>query len=176
MINNDYVCELNLDLDYAVLKNLALTSFASGGLRSHQRRVNDYDYLKSLRSKYTVLGDLWNVYRFQPNTGLGTHIDWSRKTTLNIPLEGTEESITRFYKFPEKFKILPREEQALFHFNMAGEFEEVFNFSLLKPSLVKTDIPHSVLASKVPRLIISWSIPELTFEEARSYFKSVGMC
>jgi hypothetical protein len=174
MIDNEYVCELSLDLDYELLTQIALSSNSEPGLQGHQRNVMHYEYLKSLQSKYTILGSLWNVYTFRPNNGLGPHIDAKRLTTLNIPIIGTTESITRFYKFSENpnKEFIPT--QALYRIEQPGP--EVFNFVLLKPTLINTAIPHSALAGNVTRHIISWSIPTLSFGEAKDYFKSMSVC
>lgn len=178
MIDNEYVCELNLDLDYSILRQLATEAKIEDSLLKHQRRVEHYTYLKAIKSKYPILGNLWNIYTFSPNTGLDTHIDIGRSVTLNIPLEGTEDSITRFYNFPDcgilNYKKSRVPERALDTVN--SECTEVFNFTLLKPAIIKTSVPHSVLAGSTYRKIISWSIPEMSFEDAKSYFKSMGVC
>ena len=174
MIDNEYACELELDLDYKLLTQIALSSNSEPDLQGHQRKVIHYEYLKSLQSKYTILGGLWNVYTFRPNSGLDPHVDAKRLTTLNIPIEGTTESITRFYELPENSnkEFIPT--QALYRIEQPGP--EVFNFVLLKPTLINTAIPHSALAGNVTRHIISWSIPTLSFDEAKAYFKSMGVC
>lgn len=174
MINNEYACELSLDLDYELLTKIVLNSKNDPDLKEWQRKVIHYEYLKSLQSKYTILGNLWNVYTFRPNSGLDPHIDAKRLTTLNIPIEGTEESITRFYKLSENSnkEFIPT--KVLYSIEQLGP--EVFNFVLLKPTLINTAIPHSALAGSVTRHIISWSIPILSFDEAKAYFKSMGVC
>ena len=173
MIENEYILELELDLNNELLIELALTSTNVPELKKHQRFTKDYPYLEELRNRYSILGQLWNVYHFKPFTGIDTHVDTGRFCTLNIPLKGSENSLTKFYKSETSMKQVYHDPGVLNY--IKTPLTSVFEFTLLRPTLIRTDVPHSVLAGKENRLIISWGIHELDFYQAKNFFKSMSV-
>ena len=167
MINNNFVFELPFSLDLAAIRLVALKSTSNNSLPFFQRSVNDYDLLVDMSKKFPVLGTRWNVYKFPAHQGLPIHTDGKRDATLNIPIAGGEDSQTIFYNTPNEIKSY-YDEDRIFHV-LEGSFEEQFKFTLTKPTVIKTTVPHSVSVGKVPRIILSWGLT-VSFEEAKTFF------
>ena len=172
MINNDYICQLNLDINIEYLKNMVLTVPAKliPGGASHHREVILDPYLISLKEKYPFLSPIYNVYNYPGYSKLPPHIDSSRNCALNIPILNTENSDTIFYKLVEpvthKYVAEKRRNE------ITSLLEESFKFSLTTPTLVNNSIPHSMTNnSSDRRIIISWSIDEtIDFITAKTLF------
>lgn len=170
MINNNFICELNIDLDIKKLTEVSLDEKRNTDIKAHQRFAKDYEYMDYIKSKFPILGEMFNVYYFLPYRGIDPHIDAARLCSLNIPLAGTENSLTKFYHPVEDMQTLYYEKGILNY--VTTPLKIAFEFSLIKPTLIRTDIPHSVSAANVNRLVISWGIHELDFFEAKKYFLS----
>lgn len=169
MIRNDYICELDLKFDTEYLSELIQKSKRNKHLAPHQFEINDDPYLSAYKKLYPFLSPIFNIYIFPPNRILPVHIDAARKVALNIPISGTEESLTSFYKSSEDMvmdyvpqKVLYRIDQPL---------EKVFEFSLRQSTLINNSIPHGVINGSKQRTIISWSIvPQYSFEDIVQWF------
>lgn len=100
------------------------------------------------------------------NNNWPIHIDSGRRSALNIPLLNCNaKSITSFYEEPILFKnnLVPIEE---YHISIVtGTLNIVEEFSLLKPTLINTAMPHSVKNNGTGyRIIMSWG-SMLSFNE-----------
>lgn len=168
MIYNDFILELNLKLDKKKLFQAIVSSNRSPQLQPHQRKVAESEYLNKVKQEIPILGSLYNIYDFPPNFCLKTHIDSARIATLNIPLLGGKDSITKIYEsnFSHK-KYVSYQRLHL----IEEDLEEIFNFTLTKPTIMRTDIPHSVQTGKERRLVLSWGLI-CSFDEARDFFQS----
>jgi len=169
MIENNYVTELSLKLD--ILQLLEIASVCKKTTEKlHQRTVNDVPYLKIIKEQFKILSPTYNIYKFSPYGFLPPHIDVGRNATLNIPIVGTEQSVTKFFKHLDTKATFDKR-------RMIRVFEtplkETFRFTLSKASLINTAVPHSVENGIEQRIIISWSIIDgVSYEESRDYFKS----
>ena len=173
MISNEFITQLDLELDYDILFKIARSVTPSNKPKSHQHNVDEYEYFKLLKSKFNIFSGKWNFYYYPPHCGLPPHIDAKRKATLNIPISGAEHSTITYYKCNDKSldtTFIP--EQVLYNINNSN-LEAIYSFKLTHPTLIRTDIPHSVIAGNVERTIISWSIsPDIDYEYAKAYFMS----
>ena len=167
MTPSDYIFELDWDIDIDNLLRL-INSPVEPGMKVHQRSVELDPYLISLREKFPILSPTWNIYKFGPYDGLPPHIDGKRKSAINIPLIGSENSITKF--FSSKDKIVSYYDETRVLHAITSELKEEFSFTLSKPTLINNSVPHSVRAGPTTRIIISWSISDLDFYQARDYF------
>ena len=171
MSPSDYIFELDWELDINKLIKL-VNSPIEPDMKPHQRSVEFDPYLISLREKFPILSPTWNIYKFKPYEGLPPHIDGKRKSAVNIPLVGSENSITKFFSSVDKV-VSYYDETKVLH-AITSELKEEFRFTLLKPTLINNSVPHSVRAGPRTRIIISWSISDLDFYESREYFSSVS--
>lgn len=168
MIDNQYVFELDLELDLTEMIFCSIKSNPKKNFLSHQRSVEDFDYFLKLQKKIPILGSIWNVYNFKPGYLLDVHTDSHRTATLNIPLLGGEDSITKFYE-NQNIESIYIESRNINQ--VKNKLDEKFSFTLTKPTIIKTDIPHSIKVGESHRLIISWGLI-CGFEEAKNYFKN----
>ena len=169
MIDNDFVYELPFDVDTKQLLSM-VSNVRNNKLKKHQHHVEDYPYIADIKARYPILGTIWNFYYFKPNTGLEPHIDGKRTAAVNIPLSGSEFSRTTFYKSDSEI-ILAYDNTRVLH-SIKSRLDPVFEFTLSRPTLIRTDVPHSVIAGNEPRLIISWGVIK-NFEESKEFFKSL---
>jgi hypothetical protein len=167
MIDNDYILELNLEFNLIKMIRFATKSKSKKDLLPHQRLVEDFDYLAQIQKKIPILGTIWNVYNFKSNYLLDTHIDSHRTATLNIPLLGGEDSVTKFYKNQNVESTYIKNQNINL---ITDKLEETFRFTLVRPTVIKTDVPHSIKVGKSDRLSISWGLV-CSFDEAKNYFK-----
>ena len=174
MIDNEYVKEINLNLDYDYISKLVKQKQFETleGRASHHRNVLDDDYMTSIHEKFPCLSQTYNIYTMTSGIGFPIHIDAKRKCTLNIPISGTEYSETIFYNcigVPN----LEFDPNRIYN-EVKSEVEETFRFTLLRPVLFNTTVPHKVeLQEGYERVILSWSFnPEYDFEMAKELFKS----
>jgi hypothetical protein len=175
MIDNNYIKELDIDLDYEYIYNLVKQKQFETleGRASHHRNVFDDPYMTNIHEKFPFLSQTYNIYTMTSGIGFPIHIDAKRKCTLNIPIIGTEYSETIFYKcigIPE-LKFDP----SRIYNEVTSGVEETFRFTLVRPVLFNTTIPHKVeLQDGHERVILSWSLnPEYDFEMSkRLFFKS----
>ena len=179
MIKNDYIVELDLEFDYHKLKKVItnakenkLKGLRSPGLKDHQYLVNEFEYMKSIHPQYPFLCSVFNIYDLPPGRGMPIHLDAGRDCTINIPITGTENTWTVFYKFIDSVDnaSLEYSDKSVWNTIKPEEVEEVFRFTLTRPTLVNTgSAPHKVENnSAVKRIIISWSVlPEFTFQDVK---------
>jgi hypothetical protein len=170
MIDNDYAFELDIDFDKATLGHLIREAPRESDMMPHQRKVEHYGYLLEIKSRYPILGSSWNIYNLKPGFHLVPHIDAARVATVNFPIRGGQDSYTSFFEMNEK----PTEYIPHLQAHVTNEdLKEVFKFVLMKPTLIRTDIPHSVQVGKIPRLVFSWGLTQgVDFFQAKEFFKS----
>lgn len=169
MIDNPCVYELALNLDQNYIKNLVLKQqFAkTQGLLGHQRLVKEDAYLNALKEKMPFLSSYYNIYTTAPGGEIILHTDAKRNCALNIPIVNTEGSKTSFYEFAEEPKLVYNEKFA--YQEIRSKVNEIFSFTLDKPTLINNAIPHSVKHNgKGSRVILSWSVKqEFSFLQAK---------
>jgi hypothetical protein len=162
---NDFIQELNIDLDIKYLANIALSGQQIHNSPAHHRFVKDDLYLTQIRNKYPFLSGVFNVYKHPPNYSVPIHIDADRFCAINIPICNTDQSSTIFYHKNQNTEIEYDSHRIL---NLVkSPVEECFRFTLTKPTLINTTYPHSVVNnSSETRIIISWSVLRpMTFQE-----------
>jgi hypothetical protein len=172
MLNNDYACEFNLDLDMPYLRKLVLETDhpAIEGLHPHQRLVELDDYMRSLKERFPFLSAMYNIYDCHPGVDIPLHVDAARDCAFNIPIIGTEDSHTIFYKTidGEESEFSPSRVYNI----ITSPVEETFRFTLTKPTLINNTVPHAVKTGNQRRVIISWSVvKQYSFEKAKELFK-----
>lgn len=171
MIDNEYVFELDVKFNIKELVSI-INNLKPSGLRQHQQNAVDYEYTNYLYQKHNkILGSVWNYYLLKPQTGFPTHIDAKRTATLNIPIYGHYGSTTAFYEMPKGELVYS---DKLIGYEFDSDVKETFRFTLTKPSFVRIDAPHSVMAGKQHRLILSWGLV-VDFDEAKRYFNEYGL-
>lgn len=170
MIDNEFIFETGLTFDSAYLLDLVTRSITYKNTKQHQRLVKDDPYLDSIKQQIPVLSSIWNFYKIEPYAGIPVHVDAQRNCALNIPLQGTDQSLTSFYKSvgPEN---LVYDSTKVLHW-AKHDLEKIFEFSLTQPTLIKNNVPHGVINGPHRRIILSWSINlDLSFEQAKLIFK-----
>jgi hypothetical protein len=177
MLDNQFVYELPSDffnLLYLKLLVKKMQFERVQGLAGHHRRVADDPYLSELQTKLPILSEIFNIYTLEPGVGLPIHTDQNRQCALNIPIYGTEQSITSFYSSPDNI-IESAYNSKLIVNEITSPVVPIFSYTLLKPSLIDNSVPHSVqVLGKTPRVTISWSIvPGVSFKQARQALKDV---
>jgi len=175
MIDNEYAYEIDFNFDLIYLENLVLSwAKKNKELKRHQRLVEEDTYLNSIKEKFPLLSSIWNYYDIFPFSVLEPHIDAKRYCALNIPIRGTAGSTTSFYKLKGESKLRYDNDRVLNWVD--SDIEKVYEFELTKPTLIKNDIPHSVVNGPTRRIILSWSISiDYTFEEAKKIFKDLPL-
>lgn len=175
MIYNNFIKELDIDIDYEHLRKIALVpnKNSNPNMRPHHRLVSENKYLSRIRSFLPQLSPVYNVLRLKPGQEFITHIDADRFCALNLPLSGTENSYTTFYKFVGA-PVIEYDDMRI-SYNVKSEIEEVFRFSLNKPTIINNGDrchPHGVVRDmSTERIIISWSfLKNTTYEDACNLF------
>jgi hypothetical protein len=171
MLNNDYAYELDIDLDIDYLKKLVLETEhpTVEGLHPHQRLVELDDYMRSLKERFPFLSAMYNIYDCRPGVDIPLHIDAARDCAFNIPITGTEDSHTIFYKLKdnEESEFLPTRVYNI----IKSPVEETFRFTLTSPTLINNTVPHAVKNGNQRRVIISWSVNKNhSFSQAKELF------
>lgn len=171
MIQNNYIHELDLDLDIDYLKKLVDRDKPLDGTFKHHRIVANDSYLTEVKNKFPFLSPIFNIYKFEPGKIVKTHIDGDRFCAINIPIYNTEESYTVFYNKDDNLE-LEYDEQRILHY-VKGCPTEAFRFTITKPTLINTTVPHGVVNfGKNTRIIMSWSVLKpLTFEKVKDTLK-----
>lgn len=170
MLQNQFIHEINLDLDIQYLKNLIDHEEESSSPHKHHRLVKNDAYLSEIKNKYPFLSPVFNVYKFGPGKALPIHIDTERYCSINIPICNTEDSTTVFYnKDPDA--LLEYDQQRIVNY-VKSPVNELFRFTLTRPTLINTTYPHSAVNNGCnTRIIISWSVLRpITFEECVSKY------
>jgi hypothetical protein len=165
----DLIYYPKIDLDYDYLKQLVYSSTPIEGRPNHHRLVEDDEYMTMLRNKYSFLSPIYNVYRMKG--GLPLHVDAARQCTLNIPLVNTEYSTTIVYE-PVSSDTLHDAKTVIHIITDRTNLVETLRFSLDRPTLFNTTVPHEVVQrDSEERISISWSISsEFSFEQAMKLF------
>ena len=150
--------KLNFDLDKIkdiVIKHMNLEI---SGLATHQRRVRDEEYLVELQKQYPFLSGLYNIYTTPPNYLTPIHICPARGCAINIPIIYTEDSHTIFYKIKDDAETKYIEDR-IYKVIKEKDAIEVFRYTLDRPTLMNTQLPHGVVGGPLrPRTIMSWSV------------------
>ena len=173
MIDNDYICELDLNIDIPYIKDLVVRQLnvTKQGLAGHQRLVRDDPYLTSIREKIPFLSTTWNIYVTAPRARIVLHTDAKRNCAFNIPIANTENSKTNFYEFIEEPKLIYNER---FVFSeVRSRVKQVYSYTAIRPLLINNSGPHEVVHDGPGhRIIMSWSIKQdITYFEAKELFK-----
>jgi hypothetical protein len=171
LVNEKYIFVPDINLDILKIKEIVFRNLnkIDPNLATHQRRVETEPYLKELKEKYTFLSELYNIYPTPPNYIVPIHICPNRGCALNIPIQYTEDSHTVFYEPVEELKMkysIPR----IYHI-IESEMKEVYRYTLDRPMIMNTLLPHGVFGGpKINRIIMSWSII-ISYEEAKKIIK-----
>ena len=165
MIRNSVIYEFDIDLDINQLTEVAVSSDSIAGLPQHHRLVKNNSYTTEIKNKYPFLSPVFNVYKFIPGRVLPIHIDAERLCSINIPICHTEDSTTIFYN-KDNNALLEYDPQRMVNY-VKNPVDELCRFTLIRPTLINTTYPHSVINSgEHTRIIISWSVLKpMTFEE-----------
>lgn len=158
-MNNEFAFLPCIDIDIQLIQSIVLKNLHSNipGLATHHRRVEDDDYLISLKKKYTFLSSLYNIYETKQSYNTPVHVDSARNCALNIPVANTLNSHTVFYKFVNQ--EVTRDIKDRVYNIVESNVEEVFRFTLVQPTVINTAVPHGVFDhGSDTRVIMSWSI------------------
>jgi hypothetical protein len=175
MINNEFIYQPNikLDIDY-ISKLVANKQFQhQKGIAGHQRMVKDDPYMSSIQAKFPFLSTMYNIYTVYGKKNIPMHVDAARDCAFNIPIKGTEESDTIFYKFKDE-PLLEYNKERVYNL-VKSEVEEVYRFTLLRPTLIDNAIPHEVINRGIAtRVIVSWSVKkDYSFTDAKALFEKI---
>lgn len=167
MIRNQFVYELDIDLDMEYITNLVMNKQKEtvDGRAIHHRLVKDDPYMSSILKQYPLLSPVYNIYPLSAYMGIPTHIDTDRSCALNIPIKGTEDSHTIFYDGVDI--SLEYDEKRIYDL-VKSPVSEVFRHTLIRPLLINNTTPHEVTNNKnSKRITVSWSFQKgVTFEQA----------
>jgi hypothetical protein len=174
-MSSDCVFFPNISFDPDEIKKLAKKAILSPKpehLKLRQFMISEHPYLVDMAKKYPFLDqNIFNMYIKPYRDFTSIHIDIRRRCALNIPVEHTEKSETIFYKPIEPLRLERLEVTGID--KVLSKVEEVYRFSLSRPTLINTSIPHTVETfSEEPRIIISWTaIGNVSFEVIRAKFE-----
>jgi hypothetical protein len=157
---NQYIFYPNLNFDLFKIKQIVIkhTPLELAGHASHQRRVSDEPYLLELQAQYPFLSNLYNIYKTPAGYYTPIHICPNRGCAINIPIIYTEDSHTIFYEIKKSTKTEYVEDRIYEVINQEDAVE-VFRYTLDRPTLMNTKLPHGVIGGpKGPRTIMSWSV------------------
>jgi hypothetical protein len=166
---NNVVYYPKIEFDYDYLTKLVYTSLPIHGRPEHHRKVEHDEYMYNLRKKYPFFSSIYGVYRM--TTGLPLHVDAGRQCTLNIPLSNCDTSQTVVYEPIDKSTVYDSS-KVIHEISDRNNLVEIFRFSLNKPTLFNTTLPHEVVVkNNDERVSISWSISsDISFEECIRLF------
>jgi hypothetical protein len=179
MLSNQFVHELDSSLiNLSYIRTLALKQLEKETVTDGYTRINvsDDQYLSEIRSRFPFLTDWFNVYQMGPNGGTPVHIDAHRKAAFNIPIEGCDTtSAVVYYDSADGNEIKKWYKENERHYRVTSQLKEIYRFSMVLPTLVRNDIPHSVERAngKTRRVIGSWGTIG-TFEECKQAFINAG--
>ena len=147
------------------------------GHSNNYLKVESVDDLASLHRKYPFFNSEVSVFSIdggeKETSQWPIHIDAGRRSALNIPILNCDmQSTTYFYSDPQPFRnkmeAVPEYQIAIIH----GKLDIIDQFSLTKPTLINTSIPHAVHNyGKGKRTILSWG-SMLTLGELKNELKS----
>ena len=171
-MKNKYIKELDLNLNLNYLIKLSLTTEGNliDGHRNNHRLVAADPYMSKIKEIFPCLSPIYNVNHLREGVPFPIHMDSDRNAALNIPIQNTANSFTTFYENPPDAKLKYDNERILHEF--LSPVDEVFRFTLNKPTIINTSIPHSVIHPEPgDRVILSWSFLNLyNFEQACEIF------
>lgn len=177
MIRNKHIYELDIDLDMKYVADLVMKKQheSIAGRAKHHRMVRDDSYMISIKDRYPLLSDVYNIYVMPAYTEIPLHIDAGRSCAFNIPIQGTEGTNTIFYE--EAGPLISEYDDKRIYNLVKSPVNEVFSNTLLKPLLINNTTPHEVVNNKdTVRIILSWSLMKgVTFKQAIECFNSVGV-
>lgn len=165
--NGNYIYETELNLDMDELRKIVDNDSRYKTQYAHHRLVKNNQYLSHIKEKLPFLSPVYNIYYFEAGRIVPTHIDGDRYCALNIPVYNTEDSHTIFYESSDSHELQYDENRILYY--VKNEVKETFRFTLTKPTVINTTLPHGVINNGIhTRVIISWSfIKPTTFDQAK---------
>lgn len=175
MIENNYIFEINFKYDLKIIQLIALKNQFKRcpELALHQRHVSEEPYFVLIKKDFPFLSDIYNIYTIPGKGNIPMHVDSARNCAFNIPIKNTHESDTIFYKFNKNLSL--KYDQDRVYDLVESDVEEVFRFTLIRPTLIDNSVPHEMInRSESPRIIMSWSVSkEYSFEDAKAFFKRI---
>ncbi len=132
------------------------------GAPNHYLPVASVPQLHALQQQHPYFNEEISLFTVKGGQALESrwpiHIDWGRKSALNIPvINCTESATTTFYELPthaaNTLQAAPEWGISLVH----GPLKSVESFCMTAPTLISTATPHSVHNhSADDRVIFSW--------------------
>jgi len=172
MIRNKHIYELDIELDIEYITDLVMKkqNKSVAGRAKHHRMVQEDSYMLSIKNRYPLLSNVYNIYPMPAYTEIPLHINSSRSCAFNIPIQGTEGTSTVFYEADDPL-ILEYDNKKIYNL-VKSPVKEVFSNTLLKPLLINNTTPHKVINNKnTMRITLSWSLMEgVTFKQAIECF------
>jgi hypothetical protein len=159
-MNNKYIFYPNIPFDMDKITDIVTRRLTEriSGYATHQRKVADEPYLVELRKDYPFFSSLYNIYATPPGYVTPIHICPGRGCAVNIPIVYTEDSHTIFYEITENAEFTHVTER-IYDVFKKEDAVEVFRYTLDRPTLMNTKLPHGVLGGPAhKRIIMSWSI------------------
>lgn len=179
MTSDNYIKELNLNLDYEYLKNLArrnIEKYSTSDNRFYSgSKVEDDEYLSKIREQFPCLKANYHILKLSPGAMIRQHVDSLRNCALNIPLFNCEETVTTVYKSLNSSDYIFTPTKINGIDVIENELEYDWSYTLNKPTIFNTSYPHSVKNNSVTydRITLNWGISnDYTFEEACSMFSA----
>lgn len=145
------------------------------GMATHQHLVDNEPYLVGLQKQYPFFSNIYNIYTTPPGYCTPIHICPNRGCAINIPISYTEDSHTIFYEIKNDIE-LTRIEERIYDVIREEDTVEVFRYTLDRPTLMNTQLPHSVRGGpKKHRTIMSWSVKlDSNYETTRAKLVSMS--
>lgn len=164
LIKNQFINELDLEFNQNRLLEILKTKKNRGDLYHFQYPYDLDPYTVAIRQQFPFLSSIFNIYKTISKLQSPIHIDAHRQAALNIPLYGTDDSLTIFYTRDNcsNMEYIPNQ----FSYYIKSQVTELFRFTLTRATIINTTYPHSVINGNHIRAILSWSIlPEYSFED-----------
>jgi hypothetical protein len=175
-MNNDYIFIPTLDLDTELIKDIVKRNInvQVPGMATHHRLIKNESYLEKIKEKYYFLSSVYNIYDTRWDYITPVHIDSNRYCALNIPIENVEGSYTVYYELHNELisNLIPSRAYS----TVESEKIEKFRFTLDRPTIINTKIPHNIIHNntKNNRIIMSWSVNEnYTFDDVKKILMSM---
>lgn len=176
-MNNKYIYYPNLDFDLEKIKEIVFRNDRKRykDLATHQHRIKEEPYLIELQEKYPFLSNIYNIYSTAPGYRTPIHICPNRGCAINIPISYTEDSHTIFYEIKDNAKLMHIKER-IYDVIREEDATEVFRYTLDRPTLMNTQLPHGVIGGPLKkRTIMSWSINlDSDYETTRAILMSMS--
>ena len=175
-MNNKYIYYPTIDFDLVKLKEIALRNDRKRypGFATHQHPIEEEPYLVELQNQYPFFSNIYNIYTTPPGYVTPIHICPNRGCAVNIPISYTEDSYTTFYEIKNDAE-LTRVDERIYDVIREEDTVEVFRYTLDRPTLMNTQLPHGVFGGpKYRRTIISWSINlDWDYEKTKAYLETL---